>query len=145
MSAPGLSTLPKRIVSVLHSIRFRLVLWYTAILALVLFAFSAFIYIKQTRDILGESEFRLERKMAALGVTLTATSEGLLVPPGVLQDTDVFVFADANGRVLASHGPLTTHDTLTLASHSLQEYEQRRGSSNDAFTWRQGTGSARTS
>jgi hypothetical protein len=30
-----------------HSLRFRLVLWFTAILALVMFAFSAFIYLSQ--------------------------------------------------------------------------------------------------
>ncbi len=47
MTAPGLPTLPKRIGSVLHSIRFRLVLWYTVILALVLVAFSMFIFINR--------------------------------------------------------------------------------------------------
>jgi two-component system OmpR family sensor kinase len=143
MSAPGLSTLPKRIASVLHSIRFRLVLWYTVILALVLVAFSLFIFIKQKSDILGESAFRLERKMATLGGTLTITSDGLLVPPGVLQDTDVFVFADMNGQLLASNGPLSSLEYRILAANSLREFEHRRSSSNNAIIWRQGIGPLR--
>jgi two-component system OmpR family sensor kinase len=145
MSAPKLSKFPIRISSVLHSIRFRLVLWYTAILALVLIAFSTFIYVKQSRDILGESEFRLERKMAALGGTLTITPQGLLVPPGVLQDTDVFVFTDSNGQLLASHSPLPDQDTLKLATRARQEYGNGHRSADGVMTWMQGTGSPRSS
>ena len=133
-----------RLASLFHSIRFRLVLWFTAILALVLFAFSAFIYINQNRDILGESEFRLERKMAALEVTLTITPSGILVPPGVLQDTDVLVFMDSNGQVLASHGPLPAQDTLRLAARARQEHEQNQNSPDSIISWSEGTGSPRT-
>ena len=39
---------PKKRPSFIHSIRFRLVLWFTAILALVLAAFSIFIYYNQS-------------------------------------------------------------------------------------------------
>jgi hypothetical protein len=95
VSAQKRLTLAGRLVSFLHSIRFRLVLWFSVILALVLIAFSAFIYINQSRDILGESEFRLERKMAALELTLTVSPSGIIVPRGVLQDTDVLVFTGA--------------------------------------------------
>ena len=142
MSTPKLPTAPKGLSSILHSIRFRLVLWFTAILAVVLFAFSAFIYINQSRDFRGESEFRLERKLAALGATLTVTSEGILVPPGVLQDTDVLLFTNPNGQVLASHGPLPTQDTLNLAAHARQEFRNR--SSPDSITsWSERAGSPR--
>jgi signal transduction histidine kinase len=144
MSAQKRSTVPGKIGSILHSIRFRLVLWFTAILALVLFAFSAFIYINQGRDILGESEFRLERKMAALELTLTVTPSGILVPPGVLQDTDVLVFTDSNGQVLASDGPLPAQDTPVLVARARQEYEQGRSSSDSAVSWTEGSGSPRT-
>jgi two-component system OmpR family sensor kinase len=144
MSGPKLPPLPNRIGLFLHSIRFRLVLWYTAILALVLIVFSAFIYINQSRDILGESEFRLERKMAALGGTLTVTPGGLLVPPGVLQDTDVFVFTDSNGQVLASHSPLPDPDTQKLATRARQEYGNGHGSAGAVITWMQATGSPRS-
>ncbi len=144
MSLQSRPAFAQRVGSVLRSIRFRLVLWFSAILALVLFAFSAFIYIKQSSDILGESEFRLERKMAALASTLTINSNGILVPQGVLQDTDVFVFSDGNGQVVASHGSLSTQETNNLATRSLQEFEGQN-SPNGVVIWQQATGSPRTS
>ena len=130
--------------SLLHSIRFRLVMWFTAILALVLIVFSAFIYISQRRDILGDSEFRLERKMAALEVTLTVTPGGLLVPPGVLQDTDVLIFTGSEGQVLASHGPLLSQDSLGLAARARQQFGQRPGTPTSAISWTGRSGSPRT-
>jgi heavy metal sensor kinase len=143
MSAKKRLALPGRFVSFFHSIRFRLVLWFSVILALVLFVFSAFIYINQGRDILGDSEFRLENKMAALAVTLTITPNGILVPPGVLQDTDVFVLADPNGQVLASHGPLPAQDELVLAARARQEYENRIAPAR-ITSWTQGAGTLHT-
>ncbi len=83
--------------------------------------------------------------MTALGGTLTITSEGLLVPPGVLQDTDVFIFADTNGQLLASYGPLSSQEYRILAANSLSEFENQRGSSNGAIIWRQGIGPLRGS
>lgn len=144
MSAQKRVTVPARVGSFLHSIRFRLVLWFTVILALVLFAFSAFIYINQGRDILGDSEFRLENKMTALAVTLTVTPSGILVPPGVLQDTDVLVFTDSKGQVLASHGPLPAQDNLDLAARARQEYENNT-TIHRVTSWMQAAGSLHTS
>jgi heavy metal sensor kinase len=140
MSAPGSPANPTRFSSFLHSIRFRLVLWFSAILAVVLVVFSVFIYINQGRDILGESEFRLERKMAALGATLTISPSGILVPPGILQDTDVLVFIDPDGQVLASHGPLPASDTRRLAARAMHEVQQKR-SSDSVTSWTEKTGS----
>jgi len=144
MSAQKRLKLSGRIGSFFHSIRFRLVLWFSVILALVLIAFSAFIYINQSRDILGESEFRLERKMAALELTLSVSSTGIIVPRGVLQDTDVLVFTDATGQVLASNGPLPAKDTLSLAAQAKQEYEQGHNSPDGAVSWTQGSNSLHT-
>ncbi len=131
----------KRIASIFRSIRFRLVLWFTVILALVLCTFSAFVYISQSRDIRGEAEFRLERKMAALEVTLTVTSNGLLVPQGVLQDTDVLVFLGPTGRVLASYGPIPAQDAVRLAARAQQEQEQNGKVTSGFLTWSEGNNS----
>ena len=142
MTAQKPSAAAKRIASVFHSIRFRLVLWFTAILALVLAALCGFIYILQGRDFTGELEFRLERKMAALEVTLTITPGGILVPPGVLQDTDVLLFTAPDGQVLASHGPVPSQDTLNLAARALQEFN-RQSPSGSITSWSERTGSPR--
>ena len=142
MSGSKLSAALQQISLILHSIRFRLVLWFSAILALVLFAFSAFIYLNQRRAFIGESEFRLERKMVALGAGLTATSGGILVPPGVLQDTDVLIFTTSNGQLLASHGPLPEQDNINLAKRARQEVISRN-SSGSILSWMERTGSPR--
>ncbi len=136
------SAAPKRITSILHSIRFRLVLWFSAVLAVVLIAFSAFIYVKQSNDILGESEYSLERKLAALATTLTNTPGGILVPQGVLTDTDELVFTGPDGHVLASHGPLASQDTLNLAARASQEYVSQN-SPDTVTAWTERTGSPR--
>ena len=136
------SAAPKRITSIFHSIRFRLVLWFSAVLAVVLIAFSAFIYIKQSSDIRGESEYSLERKLAALAATLTDTPAGILVPQGVLTDTDELVFIGPDGHVLASHGPLASQDTLSLVARASQEYVSQN-SSDTVTAWTERTGSPR--
>ncbi|HTX91448.1 MAG TPA: ATP-binding protein [Anaerolineales bacterium] len=128
----------KRVGAVLHSIRFRLVLWYSVILAIVLVVFSLFVYINQVRDIHGDSQFRLERKMAALEVGVTVTPNGLLVPPGVLQDTDVLVFLGPTGEVLASHGPLPAQSVVQLAARAEQESEHNRTPVGGITAWMEG-------
>jgi signal transduction histidine kinase len=128
----------KRLATFFHSIRFRLVLWFAVILVLVLFAFSAFIYVNQARDILGEAQFRLERKMAAIEVTLTVTPSGILIPQGFLQDTDVLVIIDPAGQVLASRGPLPAQDAVHLAARAQQENNQNRNPPNGFVSWMEG-------
>ena len=143
MSLQKSPSFSKRIGSILHSIRFRLVLWFSVILAMVLIVFSGFIYANQSRDILGESEFSLERKMAALAVTLTISPDGIVVPQGVLQDTDILVFTDPNGQVLASHGSIPAQDSQSLAAHALQVFGNRPSHDN-VTSWTQRSGSPRT-
>ena len=131
MKTQKLPGIGKRIVFLFHSIRFRLVLWFAAILAFVLAAFSVFVYINQARDIQGEAQFRLERKMAALEVTLTMTQNGILIPQGVLQDTDILVIVAPTGQVVASRGPIQAQDAGALAVRAQQE---KRQNPNNVFT-----------
>jgi hypothetical protein len=111
----------ERILLLLRSIRFKITLWFTFILALVLVAFSTFIYYNQSRDIRGEAEFLLERKMAAIELTTRLTSSGLLIPQGILQDTDVLVLLGPDGKVLGSAGPIPAEQTARLATQALEE------------------------
>lgn len=56
----------RRLHDVIGSIRFRLTLWFVAILAVVLLVFSTFIYIQQARDLRAASLTRLENKFTQL-------------------------------------------------------------------------------
>jgi heavy metal sensor kinase len=101
-----------------HSIRFRLVLWFTVILALVLFAFSAFVYYNQVRDIRGEALYRLEHKLNEIEMALETKT------PVTLQEADVFVLLNDDGLVLASQGIASDQDVLDLVSSAQQAQQQ---------------------
>ena len=135
---PGIG---KRVVFLLHSIRFRLVLWFAAILSIVLVAFSGFVYINQTRDIHGQAQFSLERKMAAVEETLSVTQNGIILPQGVLQDNDVLILVAPTGQVVASRGPIPVQDAGGLAERAQQEYGQRQSPTDGFVSWSQGNGS----
>jgi len=138
MRSAKLPAIGKRINFFLHSIRFRLVLWFAVILVIVLAAFSGFIYYNQSRDIQGESEYQLERKLAALDVTLTFTPNGILVPQGILQDTDVLIVVAPDGTI-ASKGPIPAQDASILAQQALQEHNDHPNSPDRYVTWTQGS------
>ncbi len=107
----------------IHSIRFRLVLWFTIILALVLFAFSAFIYYNQARDIRGEALYRLEHKLEAVETTLLGSQNN----PVHLQESDVFVLLGGDGDVLASQGIASEQEVLALARDAQAAQQQSIG------------------
>lgn len=119
-----------RLGSFVHSIRFRLVLWFVFILALVLAAFSTFIYVNQaydlrlaTMDYLGRRLGRLQGLMAygAHQAEMTGSNNAvLLIPQNFLQDSDELIITDPQGTVLASHGPLQDQQAAYVATHSAQ-------------------------
>jgi heavy metal sensor kinase len=91
----------------LYSFRFRILLWFAAILAVVLFAFSAFIYFSQARDIRGEALSHLGRKAELIADALKWGA----IPPNILQETDIFLLIDLDGQVLSSQG-LNSEDEM---------------------------------
>jgi len=103
-----------------HSIRFRLVLWFTVILALVLFTFSVFIYYNQARDIRGDALYRLERKLESIQATLSGSVTG----PVHLQEADVFILLGADGKVLASQGIASQQEVLSLVESAQAAQQQ---------------------
>ncbi len=110
--------------SFFHSIRFRLVLWFTAILALVLFLFSAFIYYNQARDLEGDSLGQLERRLSRLQetvrVSLHQQNGQIVLPDTILQESDALALVGPTGQVLASYGTFPTKDVLQIALQTLQ-------------------------
>ena len=108
----------------LHSIRFRLLLWYTAILSLVLLLFCTFIYLSQARDlqgdVLGQLEGRLGQLQETLRISLRQQNGNIILPENILQPTDVFALIGSSGQVLASYGTFPTNNVLQIARQALQ-------------------------
>ena len=115
-----------------HSIRFRLVLWFTVILALVLIVFSAFIYYSQARDIRGDAMYRLESKLEAVEATLLGSRNN----PVHLQESDVLVLLGADGDVLASQGISSQQEVQVLVKDAQAAQQQNAGEhTGTTITW----------
>lgn len=106
----------------LHSIRFRLVMWFTLILAIILAAFTAFVYYSQARDIQGDAYYRLDRKLVDIEEALAGSPK--IVP--ILQPADVFILFDGNGKGLLERGIDSSGDALALMEHA-QNASTRHG------------------
>jgi heavy metal sensor kinase len=121
----------------IHSIRFRLVLWFTAILAVILFAFSAFIFFAQSANIQKDAVREINRRMTSLVVNVQSTldqrSGKITIPSGFLRDTDVFILLNSDGQILASQSPFQVNDVLQVVSAGLQATNQTGQSS--AIYW----------
>lgn len=107
-----------------HSIRFKLVMWFTAILAVILCIFSFFLYYTQSRNLQADALRQLERRVTGLtenvSTSLHAGNIHILVPTGLLQDEDVFILLSPDGQILASQGPISPIQVLRIFSSGLQ-------------------------
>lgn len=97
-----------------HSIRFRLVAWFTLILALVLAAFTIFVYYSQTRDIQGDAYYRLDRKLTDIEDALRGSPRNT----PILQAADVFLLFDSNGKGLLERGIDSSDAALAIMQHA---------------------------
>jgi two-component system OmpR family sensor kinase len=108
----------------LHSIRFRLVLWFTAILAVILFAFSAFLFYSQSRNLQEEAIHEIDRRVTGLAenvqIALRQGTEQISIPNGLLRDTDVFILLGPDGQVLTSQGSIPAQEAIQIVSTGLQ-------------------------
>ena len=98
-------------IAFFYSIRFRLVLGFTAILALVLAAFSAFVYYNQSQAIRGDALFQMERRMDLVIRSLPANKGA----SDLLGDDDIFLLLGSDGGVLASQGTASEQEALDIA------------------------------
>jgi heavy metal sensor kinase len=122
-----------------HSIRFRLLLWFTAILALVLIIFSAFIYFNQARDLEDDALGRLERRLGQLQetvrISLREQNGQLVFPDDILEDYDALALIGSNGQVLASFGTFPTNDVAQVAAQATRNHEEHDEFLENASTW----------
>jgi signal transduction histidine kinase len=140
-----ITALAARALTSAQSIRFRIALWFIAILALILFAFSAFIYTRQARDLNAETIEQLATKARQLEMYYrvalrqgSALDHDDTVPPGALQndvpllrDNEVLVLLGPRGNVIQQMGPITKADVNNL----IQAW-QRSGSQPAPLTYR---------
>ncbi len=120
-----------------HSIRFRLVLWFTAILALILAAFSAFIYSSQYRDLNIDVLGQLERRIAGLESSDNeedGTHNRFSLPLSPMQETDILILLSSDGQVIASQGSISQQQSGQLAQVGLRA--RLRGGSTGLTTWK---------
>jgi two-component system OmpR family sensor kinase len=110
------------LVSFLHSIRFRLTLWFILILAVVLAAFSGFIYFAQTRDLRGDAVGRMQEKYVRVQQYFRSPELQLsgLSPDSVpggdlpLQKGDLLMLLGSDSSVLQSWGESIAQPTVIL-------------------------------
>jgi heavy metal sensor kinase len=124
MSPKNSPVFRERLGALLHSIRFRLVLWFTAILAVILFAFSAFLFYTQSHNLQEEAVREIDRRLTGLAQNVqTALRQGsgqISIPNGLLRDTDVFILLSPDGQVLASQGPIPAQEAIQIVSAGMQ-------------------------
>ncbi len=132
----------KWIHNLVHSIRFRLALWFVAILAIVLVIFSAFVYTRQKQDLQYQTVDRLElkiRQLQALDVLNNPANFfggqfSLPILPQdsqpLLNDNEVLALTDLQGQVLQKMGPISSNSVQGLAQYALGRSSEER-----AFTY----------
>jgi two-component system OmpR family sensor kinase len=122
---------------VFRSIRFRIVLWFTVILAIILCAFSGFLYYSQSSNLQAEAIRELNRRITGVvenvQTALVQGSEQISIPKGILLDTDVFTLVSPTGQVVTSQGPIMSSEVLQIVSAGLQSTP--RTSETPTFYW----------
>jgi signal transduction histidine kinase/cbb3-type cytochrome oxidase subunit 3 len=114
-----------------HSIRFRLVGWFTIILVLVLLAFSSFVYFNQARDIRGDAAYHLNSKLNDIEDALRGSPKST----PILQPGDVFVLFDSDGNGLVQHGITSSTEALALLEQAQSGKQQDEWSSDRSLKW----------
>ncbi len=118
----------------LHSVRFRLTLWFVVILGLVLLVFSVFIYTRQVRVVRAETAVRLSAQSAQLEEYFSqkgssqyeneSEGEGLQVIPSdnlpLIQEDELLAIFDSEGRLVQAIGSIAEADLRQSLQSLLQ-------------------------
>jgi signal transduction histidine kinase len=115
---------------VVTSIRFRLALWFTAILALVMLAFSIFIYTRQVNYLHSATLGRLENKIHQIQALerfspLNEMQEQVQIPDifldagPLIQGDEIMAVTDEHGLIVQKYGPIMDKDVNQIATLTL--------------------------
>ena len=113
-----------RLNPILHSIRFRLALWFVFILAILLMGFSGMLFYIQIQELRAETLIRLESKLENIekGFGADTAHPGSLDEQGfagndttLLQNTDVLVLYKSDRSLQNTWGPVTEVGGLDLS------------------------------
>jgi signal transduction histidine kinase len=116
------------LVQFIHSIRFRLVLWFVLILGLVMVVFSAFIYYRQAQDVrsaaLARLNYTLEHIIGSSQEREGQAEQPLATSPAITggapdlsnnpQQGEVLALQSPNGAIYQSVGPLGSAEIQSL-------------------------------
>jgi signal transduction histidine kinase len=120
-----------------RSVRFRIVLWFTVILAIILCAFSGFLYYTQSSNLQAEAIRELNRRITGVvdnvQALLVQGGGQVAIPKGILLDTDVFTLINPSGQVVTSQGPIPPSEVIQIVSAGLQS--TGRTSETPTFYW----------
>jgi len=123
----------------LHSIRFRLLLWFTVILALVLFIFSAFIYFNQARDLeddaIGSLDRRLGRLQETVRISLREENGQLGLSEDFLEENNALALIGSGGQILLRYGTFPTDDLAQIATQATQNHPEHEETIENSATW----------
>ncbi len=126
------------LIDFLHSIRFRITLWFVFILTIILATFSGFIYYRQSQDIEEDSVKRIQAEFARIlgyfgspewqnsNIDLSAVPDDT----SPLQVGDMLIIVDRSGQIVQTLGIKPSNklvsDLIATASeqHNLNIYEQ---------------------
>src|SRR5512138_1804778 len=119
----------QRLNLILHSIRFRLALWFVFILGILLIGFSGLLYFMQIRELRAETIVRLESKLENIERTFGVDPTNPQIPLNAgddetaVQREDVLALYGPDGSLLKMWGPTT--QTIGLDFSRLGRGEER--------------------
>jgi len=103
------------------SIRFRLVMWFFLILALVLTVFSIFIYISQVRELRAEAIGHLGNKMEEIehlfldsNRDFRSLQQAMQAGPRVLSENEIFLFLEEDGKSTRIWGEMELDEVSSI-------------------------------
>jgi len=126
------------LIDFLHSIRFRITLWFVFILTIILAIFSGFIYYRQSQDLEEDSVKRIQAEFARVleyfgspqwqnsNIDLSAVPDNT----SPLQEGDMLIIADRSGQIVQTWGNKPSDKLVSgliataSEQHNLNIYEQ---------------------